>query len=249
MESRQEIEFQGCFFLSPNYHSPGDSHFSISDRFAFDLTFFILLRFHFAFVASDPSLALHLVLPVPSSTMVTLTPRFTFLATLCALAALSSAPISDAAVLRLRTSASALTNMASGHSHAEVATWFPRHSSHVLEDPPVLPLPKEFGESTKNFTDSGDSSGNSSSKGDRKIPSTGGSRGEKEVSTGDNDNDPSYDDNGAVPREKGKVKVRVSDIIIYHLQSSHSFEQGRRWNPFRPIRQLSELWFGGKLGM
>jgi hypothetical protein len=134
--------------------------------------------------------------------MVTLTPRFTFLATLCALAALSSAPISDAAVLRLHASASALTNMASGHSHAEAATWFPRHSSHVLEDPPVLPLPKGSGEAIKNYADSGDSSGSSSSKGDRKIPSPDGSRGEKEVSAGD-------DDNGAVPREGGKVKVRV----------------------------------------
>lgn len=144
--------------------------------------------------------------PVPSSAMVALSPRFTFLATLCAIAALSSAPISDAAVLRSRSSAPALANMGSSHSHAEAATWLPRHSSHVVEDLPVLPPPKSSGESHKVYADSGDSSSN---KDDRKIPSAVSSNGENDVSAGDGDKDSLYDDNGAVPKERGKVKVCI----------------------------------------
>jgi hypothetical protein len=143
--------------------------------------------------------------------MVTLSPRFTFLATLCALAALSSAPISDAAVLGLRASDPALADVASGRSHAGAATWFPRHSSHVVDDPPLLPLPKSPGESYKNYADSGDSPSSSGNKYDQKIPSAGGSHGEKgkDVSAGDGNKDSQYDDNGAVPKEGGKVRVRI----------------------------------------
>ena len=113
--------------------------------------------------------------------------------------------------------------MASGHSHAEAeaATWFPRHSSRVSEDPPVLSLPKGFGESLKNYADSGDSSGSSSNKDNRKIPSAGGSRGKEESAHDGNKNSP-YNDNGVVPREGGKVKVRVfrSHYLLLAIVSS-----------------------------
>lgn len=141
--------------------------------------------------------------------MVTLSPRFTFLATICALAALSSAPVSDAAVLRLHVSDPALANMAPGH-------WFRSHSSRVADQPPVLPLPKSPVESHKNSADSSISPNSPGNKNDRKIPSAGGSHGEKDVS--------SDDDDGNVHEEGGKVK-------------------DRRWNPFRSITRLSQLWF------
>jgi hypothetical protein len=37
--------------------------------------------------------------------------------------------------------------MASGDSHAGAATWFPRHPSHVVDGPHVLPLSQSPGES------------------------------------------------------------------------------------------------------
>lgn len=147
--------------------------------------------------------------PVPSSTMVTLSPRFTFLATLCALAALSSAPISDAAVLRLRALDPSLTNMASGHSHAGATTWFPRHSSYAVDNSPILPLPKTSGKSFKNSADSGDSRSGLDNKDDQKSPSAGGSHGEKDVSAGDRNKDSTYEYNDAAFKEGGKVKVRI----------------------------------------
>jgi|SRR6267154_5789101 len=126
--------------------------------------------------------------------MVALSPRFTFLATICALAALSSAPVSDAAVLRLRASDPALANMAPGH-------WFRSHSSRVADHPPVLPLPKSPVESHKNSADSSDSPSSSGNKNDQKIPSAGGSHGEKDVSS-DGDDDNAHEDGG-------KVRVRI----------------------------------------
>lgn len=126
--------------------------------------------------------------------MVALSPRFTFLATICVLAALSSAPVSDAAVLPLRASNPALANMAPGH-------WFRGHSSHVADLPPVLPLPKSPVESHKNSADSSDSPSSSGNKNDQKVPSAGGSHGEKDVSSD------GVDDN--VHEEGGKVRVRI----------------------------------------
>lgn len=125
--------------------------------------------------------------------MVALSPRFTFLATICVLAALSSAPVSDAAVLRLRASDPALANMAPGH-------WFRSHSSRVADHPPVLPLPKSPVESHKNSADSSDSPNSSSNKNDQKPPS-GDSHGEKDVS--------SDDDDGNAHEAGGKVRVRI----------------------------------------
>jgi hypothetical protein len=125
--------------------------------------------------------------------MVALSPRFTFLATICVLAALSSAPVSDAAVLR-RASDPALANMAPGH-------WFRSHSSFVADPPPVLPLPKSPVESHKNSADSSGGPSSSGNKNDQKIPSAGGSHGEKDVSSDvDNDN---------VHEQGGKVRVRI----------------------------------------
>jgi hypothetical protein len=169
---------------------------SISDRFAFDSTLFHSLSFRSAIVVLKFSLAC----PTPvlywsySSTMVALSPRFTFLATICVLAALSSAPVSDAAVLRSRASDPALANMAPGH-------WFRSHSSRVADLPAVLPLPKIPVESHKKSADSSDSPSSSGNKNDQKVPSAGGSHGEKDVS--------SDGDNGGVHEEGGKIRVRI----------------------------------------
>ncbi|KAF8498533.1 hypothetical protein F5888DRAFT_1689789 [Russula emetica] len=149
--------------------------------------------------------------------MVALSPRFTFLATICTLAALSSAPVSDAAVLRLRASNPALANMAPGH-------WFRSHSSLVADSPPVLPLPKSPVESHKNSADSSDSPSRSGNKNDPKIPSVAGSHGEKDVSASDG-NKGSSDDDDNVHEKGGKVR-------------------DRRWLPSRSITRLSKLWFG-----
>jgi hypothetical protein len=134
--------------------------------------------------------------------MVPLSPRFAFLATICALAALSSAPLSDAAVLGLRASDPALANMAPGH-------WFRGHSSLVTDSAPVLPLPNRPTESHKNSADSSDSPSSSGNKNDQKIPSAGGSRGEKDVSAGDGNKGSSDDDDSSVHEGGGKVKVRI----------------------------------------
>jgi hypothetical protein len=151
--------------------------------------------------------------------MVSLSPRFTFLATFCALAALSSAPISDAAVLGLRSSDSALANMASGDPHAGAATWFTRHSSHVVDKPPVLPLPRSHGE----FSDLGNSPSSSSGKDGQKISSADGSHGEKNVFAGDGNKGSPYDNNGEVPNEGEIFKVRISNLIVHHSRP-YSFE-------------------------
>ena len=131
--------------------------------------------------------------------MVALSPRFTFLATVCTLAALSSAPVSDAALLRLRTSDPALANMAPGH-------WFRSHSSSVADRSPVLPLPVE---SHKDPADSSDSPSSSGNKNDQKTPSAVGAHGDKGVSTSDGKKDSSNDDDENVHEEGGKVRVRI----------------------------------------
>ena len=131
--------------------------------------------------------------------MVALSPRFAVLATLCALAALSSAPISDAAVLRV--SDPALANMAPGH-------WFRSHSSHVTDVSPLLPLPKRPGESHKDDAGSSDGHSGSGNKDNQKIQSAGGSHREKDSSASDGNKGSSYDDNDTVHEEGGKIKVR-----------------------------------------
>jgi hypothetical protein len=125
--------------------------------------------------------------------MVALSPRFTFLATFCALAAFSSAPVSDASVLRLRASDPALANMAPGH-------WFRSQSSPQEGHSPVLPLPVEPHKKTPDSSDN---------KNDQRVPSAGGSHGKKDVSAGDGSKDSSDDDDNNVHEEGGKVRVRI----------------------------------------
>ncbi|KAI0292286.1 hypothetical protein BC826DRAFT_446560 [Russula brevipes] len=156
--------------------------------------------------------------------MVALSPRFTFLATLCVLAAFSSVPISDAAVLRLRASDAGLTEMMSSNRQTGAAAWFPSRSSHAVGDPPVLPLPKGSG---KDFGDSGDGPSGSRSEDDRKTRAGRGPQEDKDASTGDNDEHNPYEVNGAVSKKGENTKVK-----------------DRRWNPYNPIKKLSGSWFG-----
>ena len=174
--------------------------------------------------------------------MVAFSPRFAFLATLCTIAALSSAPISDAAVLRLRASDLASTEMASTHTNSEAATWMPRRSSHVVGDAPVLPLPQGLAGSQRKYADTRDRPSGS--------PSGGDAHDGEGVFEGHDANDSTYDDNGSVLKKSGKAnaKVRISWISAHFLQSFSFMEQGRRWNSFRPITRLNESWFGGEYG-
>ena len=136
--------------------------------------------------------------------MVALSPRFTLLATLCALAALSSAPISDAAVLRLRA-----PDLASNYAYSGASTLLSRRSSYVVGDSPVLPLPKGLvGSQNK----SADSSGGLSSS-----PSGGEPHGDKDVSAGHDTEESTDDDSTAVHNKGGevKVKVRISRSRVY----------------------------------
>ena len=123
--------------------------------------------------------------------MVALSPGFTFLATFCALAAFSSAPVSDASVLRLRASDPAL---APGHS-------FRSQSSPVA--PPVLPLPQIPVEPHKNSPDSSDN------KNDQRVPFVGGSQGGKDGPASDGNKDSSDDDDDNAHEEGRKVRVRI----------------------------------------
>lgn len=126
--------------------------------------------------------------------MAAFSPRFALLATLCALAALSSAPISDAAVLRLRASDLASTEMTSTHACSEAATSMPRRSFHVVDDAPVLPLP---GGSERKYADMSDSPSGSLSGGGHESEDS--------------------DDNGSVPKKgrKAKARVRISRIRVH----------------------------------
>jgi hypothetical protein len=132
--------------------------------------------------------------------MVALSPRFTFLATICVLAALSSAPVSDAAALRLRASDPAFANMAPGQ-------WFRSRSSLAADSPPVLPLPKGPVDSHKNSTDSVDSPTPSGNKNDQKVLSAGGSHGERDVTASDGNKGSSNDDDSNVHEGGGKIRV------------------------------------------
>jgi hypothetical protein len=131
--------------------------------------------------------------------MVALSPRFTFLAMLCTLAALSSAPISDAVVLPLRASDLASTEMTSNRGHSgAAATFFPRRPSQVLDDTPALPLPKGFGGLQKDPANSDDSPSGS--------PSGGDPHGEKDASAGEDSTDAG---SSAVSTNGGKAKAKV----------------------------------------
>ncbi|KAH9967140.1 hypothetical protein BC827DRAFT_1171801 [Russula dissimulans] len=151
--------------------------------------------------------------------MVALTPRFTILATFCALAAISSAPISDAAVLHRRTLDPASMEKTSTHTRTGIASLFSRRSSYVAHGGPVLPLPKGHGASQKDY---GDSPGSSDTESDEKTLS--GSRHEEtDVSAGAENEDSSYEDNGVISKKAGKFKAK-----------------DRRWNPFLPLRKMND---------
>ncbi|KAI9449779.1 hypothetical protein F5148DRAFT_1245854 [Russula earlei] len=140
--------------------------------------------------------------------MVAISPRFTFLVTLCVLAAFSSAPISDAAVLRLRDLDPISAEMTSTHGNAMAAT---RFSSRVVKGPLVIPLPKGHETPQKGYGD-----------GDRKKLSGGGThRDDKDVSADEDNDDYLYDDNGAVSKKDGNVKVKVGGYIHHALAPRH----------------------------
>jgi hypothetical protein len=146
--------------------------------------------------------------------MVALSPRFTVLATLCTITAISMAPLSEAAVLQLR---------ASHPPSMEVMSTFPRATTsrdhYTLssdsradlqeEDKiyaPLLSIPKPVGVPSKNKTDSSEGSGSSDSKSDR----SGGDSHGKDVSEGESKH-ASHGDKGSVSKEeKAKDKVGVS---------------------------------------
>ena len=148
--------------------------------------------------------------------MVALSPRLTFLATLCTLTAISMGLLSEAAVLQLRAS----------HPHSmEVVSTFPgaatSHDHYTLssdsrtdlqeEDKiyaPLLSFPKSAIVPPKNKTDSSEGSGSSGSKSDRKSPSGGDSHGKEDVSEGDESKHASHGDKGSVLKEE-KVKDKV----------------------------------------
>jgi hypothetical protein len=144
--------------------------------------------------------------------MVALSPRFTFLATLCTLTAISMTPLSEAAILRMQAPSMEVRST-SVHTHPGATT---SHDHYTLStdpraDPkaddkiyaPVLPMPK----SSKNKASSSESSGSSGSKNDRK--SGDDSHGE-DVSEGDESKHTSNGDQGSVPKkEKAKDKVGV----------------------------------------
>jgi hypothetical protein len=115
-------------------------------------------------------------------------------------------PISDAAVLRLRASDAASTEMMSSNRQAGATAWFPSRSSHAVVNPPVLPLPKGSG---KDFGDSGDGSSGSRSEDDRKTRTGHGPQEERHASTGDDDEHDPHEVNGAVSKKGENTKVRV----------------------------------------
>lgn len=144
--------------------------------------------------------------------MVAFSPRFAFLAMLCAIAAISSAPISDAAVLRFRASDIASTEMTSTNTNSESATWKPRRSSHVVGDAPVLPLPQGLGGSQKKYADTRNRPSGSSSGGD--------AHDGEGVSEGHDADGTTYDDDGSVLKKSGKAKarVRISRIRVHFFR-------------------------------
>ena len=154
--------------------------------------------------------------------MVALSPRFTFLATLCTLTAVSMVPLSEAAVLQLRAPhplsmevSSTLVNTrptaAASHDHYTSST--DSRADSQAEDKiyaPLLSMPKPVDVPPKNTTNSSEGSGSSGSKSDRKSSSSGDSY-EKDVSEGDESKHASHGDKSSVSEEKmAKDKVGCS---------------------------------------
>jgi hypothetical protein len=167
--------------------------------------------------------------------MVALSPRFTFLAALSTLAALSAVPVSDAAVLHLRaldpTLAKAevapLIPSTDGKTTPMNAARFSSRDAHrdakEYDSAPVLPLPvpKYSGTSEESKKGSGDSLDSSSSKDDNRHLSDDGSHGKEDVYSGDKKKDALHRDHGSVSEkdEKAKDKVRIPGTIGNHPHS------------------------------
>ncbi len=157
--------------------------------------------------------------------MVALSPRFTFLATLCTLTAISMAPLSDAAVLQLRASQHPSMEAASNFVHARPKAATSRgyytlsinsRSDHQEDKvhAPLLPLPKTADVPPKNKTDSSEGSGSSGSNSDHKSPSGGDSHGEEDVSEGVRGMRPLHGEKSSVS-EKEKSTDKVGRSLAY----------------------------------
>jgi hypothetical protein len=184
--------------------------------------------------------------------MVALSPRFTFLAFLSTLAALSSIPISDAAALGLRaldptpTEAEVVPNfLGTDRRTAPMnASRFPSRDAHrdaqAHDTPPVIPLPvsKFPGASEKGKTGSGDSSDSSGGEDDGENLSDDGPSREEDALSGDKKDAP-HGNHGSVSEKDKKVKgkARITSATGNH---PHSFglEQGRRLYPLSGPNEL-----------
>ena len=157
---------------------------------------------------------------VTSFSMVALSPRFTFLAALSTLAALSLVPVSDAAVLRLRDSDATSTKVEvaqalpapRGRSALADARRFTSRDAHrhaqVYDSSPVIPLPAPALPGAPQ-AGSDDSSGSSGSESDGKHLSDGSSH-EKDVPSGTKDKDAPHGDTSSVSEKSKKAKGKVS---------------------------------------
>ena len=145
--------------------------------------------------------------------MVALSPRFTFLATLCTLTAVSMAPLSEAAALQLHPPSMGVvytrSRASTSHGHYTLST--DSRADAQEEDKiyaPLLSMPNSVDVPPKNKANSSEGSGDSGSKSDRK--SGGDSHGE-DISEGDESKHASHDDQGSVSKkERAKDKVGFS---------------------------------------
>jgi hypothetical protein len=152
--------------------------------------------------------------------MVALSPRFTFLAMLCSLTAVSMAPLSEAAVLQLRTSHPPSMEVKSNFvhtrrrastSHDHYATSTDSRAVPQGEDKiyaPLLPMPKSANVPPKNKTSA--SAGSSGSGGDSDRKSGDGSEGEESQHV-------SHGDQGSVSK-----KDQAKDKVKYSLASART---------------------------
>jgi hypothetical protein len=164
--------------------------------------------------------------------MVALSPRFTLLAALSTLAALSAVPVSYAAVLHLRAldptpakvEVAPLISGTDGRTSSMNAARFPSRDAHrdakEYDSPPVLPLPvpKYPGPSEEGKKGSGDGSDSSGGKDDDRHFSDDSSYGKGDVHSGDKKKDALHGDHDSVSEKdkKAKDKVRIASTIDSH---------------------------------
>jgi hypothetical protein len=150
--------------------------------------------------------------------MVALSSRFAFLAMLCSLTAVSMAPLSEAAVLQLRTShpPSMEAKSSFDHTRRRASTSHDHYamSTDSRADPqgedkiyaPLLPMPKSADVPPKSKTNANAGSGGSGGESDRKSG---------DVSEGDESKHVSHGDQGSVSKKdqaKDKVKYSLASI-------------------------------------